>query len=218
MAEISQFSAQQLLELYAMVLLLGGEADPALLSRLGLDADALNEQLAGGGAVADAARLIKLAGHTGNRRILALLLRGSLVDMLALVRKPAELRDLATATSRMPEWVFELPDLHPGTAAALLPSACRESAESAIGAAEQRLATETDDPGPHGTGSAPGGNAHGYAGDNGCSEPDPEDPHQPPRDPDDDFEQYLRGQEHDGAICGIEAPACRDGPAPGANG
>lgn len=99
-----------------MAWLLGGEADPALLKRLGLDPAELEARLersrAAGAPMAadetaDAARLIALSGFAGGRRMLALLVRGALLEQLAAVRKPAELRDLTTALSRIPQWVFD---------------------------------------------------------------------------------------------------------------
>jgi hypothetical protein len=130
-----------------MVLILTDGADTALFKRLGLDCAALESRLArlepvvgteGDDAVADAARLMVLSGQTGRQRILALLFRGAMLDQLSTVDKAAQLRDLATAAARMPEWVFGQAGLTPETKRVLEPTRTRGSTTAAVKSAAER--------------------------------------------------------------------------------
>ncbi len=147
MADITLFSTKQLLELYALVLILADRADIALLTQFGFDRRALEAQLADGGAVADAARLIVLSGHTGSRDVLALLIRGALVDRLGKVEKGAELRDLVTAAGRLPGWIFGAPvsDAQDGQAAQPAEPGDR-TVELSASPAEQSGTQQSSDP------------------------------------------------------------------------
>lgn len=191
MADIRVFTTGQLLELYALVLTLAGKADDALLAQLGFDRRALEVRLAAGGAVADAARLILLAGHTGNRDILALLIRGAMVERLGKAEKAAELRELATAAQRLPEWVFDLPEsgAQAGSAGPAAESAARTEKQSgsdgtAVPAGSAGREAESDR--RRRRANVPG---------NGTAAISPEEPPAAGRDPE-----------------STSAPACRDGP------
>ncbi|HES58086.1 MAG TPA: hypothetical protein ENO21_01505 [Firmicutes bacterium] len=150
MAATTGYTCREFLEFYAMVLILTDGADPALFKRLGIDCAGLESRLArwapaggtaGDDAVADAARLVVLSGHTGKQRTLALLFRGAMLDQLSTVDKAAQLRDLATAAARMPEWVFGQAGLTPETTRVLEPAATRDSTRAAVqSAAEQTQA------------------------------------------------------------------------------
>lgn len=148
MTATTGFTCRELLELYAMVLLLTDGVDLALFKRLGLDCAALESRLArwessvgteGDDAVADAARLIVLSGHTGRRRIMALLFRGAMLDQLSTVEKSAQLRDLATAAARMPEWVFGQAGLTPETNRVLEPTATRGTTQATVRTAQDTV-------------------------------------------------------------------------------